>query len=102
MRKLTSCKNIVDAGLLKGFLTENGIECEIGGTYLSMGLGEIPFTECFPELWVADEDLESAEEILEEWRRKPVGPQNSWRCRGCGEVNEGQFTPCWRCGRAKQ
>jgi hypothetical protein len=25
-------------------------------------------------------------------------PQNSWKCRNCGEENEGQFAACWSCG----
>ena len=102
VRRLTSCKNIAEAGLLKGLLTERGIACEIKGTYLSMGLGELPFTECYPEIWVAgEEEFETAKGILQEWRSQEVAPQESWRCAQCGEENEGQFTSCWQCGWTK-
>src|SRR5713101_6617709 len=54
--RLMSCRNIAEAGLLKGLLAESGIACEIRGTYLSMALGELPFTECYPQLWVSGEE----------------------------------------------
>jgi hypothetical protein len=27
-------------------------------------------------------------------------PHQSWRCKRCGEQNEGQFAACWNCGGA--
>jgi hypothetical protein len=99
IRKLITCKNVAQAGLLKGLLTGSGIACEIRGEYLSMATGELPFTECYPELWVSgDEDFNRAKEILDEWESKEVKQQESWICQGCGEENEGQFSSCWKCG----
>lgn len=101
MRKLVTCKNMAQAGLLEGLLTGSGIACEIRGEYLSMALGELPFTECYPELWVAgDEDFKRAQAVLAQWGSADDQPQASWICQGCGEENEGQFGSCWRCGRA--
>ena len=25
-------------------------------------------------------------------------PKRDWKCRKCGEMNEGQFAACWNCG----
>ena len=64
-----------------------------------MASGEIPFAECYPELWVmGDEELARAREILDDWQSKEVEQQQSWTCQRCGEENEGQFSSCWRCG----
>lgn len=100
MRRLITCKNVAQAGLLKGLLAGSGIACEIKGEYLSMASGELPFAECYPELWVLsdEEEFKRAKDILDEWESK-VGEQlDSWICQGCGEENEGQFSSCWRCG----
>jgi hypothetical protein len=103
MRKLTNCKNVSQAGLLKGLLTGLGIACEVRGEYLSMASGELPFAECYPELWVVsdDEEFKRAKEILVEWDRRDVEQLESWVCKGCGEENEGQFSSCWNCGRVE-
>jgi hypothetical protein len=102
MRKLFTCKNTAEAGLLKGLLSASGIACEIRGEYLSMASGELPFAECYPELWLmGDEELERAREILNEWQSKEVGEQKNWTCQRCGEENEGQFSACWSCGRVE-
>ena len=97
MRKLTTCKDASQAGLLKGVLSGIGVTCEIRGEYLSMALGRVPFTE-YPELWISsDEDFDRAKQIVEEWESKTVEQQESWICK-CGEENEGQFSSCWKCG----
>jgi hypothetical protein len=106
LKKLTTCKNISEAGMLKGLLTANGIACEIKNEYLSMASGELPFAECYPEIWVAnDDDFARGKDIIAEWERKedeqPEQFEN-WNCQGCGEVNEGQFVYCWKCGRNSQ
>ena len=103
MRKLASCTNIAQAGLLEGFLAGSGIACEIRRGSLSMALGEIPFTECYPELWVLadEEEFKRAQGILDEWRSQEVEQHDNWNCQGCGEENEGQFNSCWKCGRVE-
>lgn len=99
LRRVFICKNIAQAGMLKGLLEGNGIACEIRGEYLSMATGELPFVECYPELWVwEDEDFKRAKEILAEWDSKEVSEHGNWICKECGEENEGQFSLCWRCG----
>jgi hypothetical protein len=99
IRRLITCKNVAQAGLLKGILAGSGIACEIRGEYLSMAAGELPFAECYPELWVVgDEDFKRAKEILDEWDSKVVSQHENWICQSCGEENEGQFNSCWRCG----
>jgi hypothetical protein len=103
MKKLTTCVDIAQAGMLKGLLTEMGIACEIRGENLSMASGSLPPTECYPELWVeSDEEFKRAKEFLEEWQSKEGEQQENWICQGCGEENEGQYHSCWNCGEVEK
>lgn len=97
--RVTICKNVAQAGMLKGLLEANGIACEMRGEYLSMATGELPFVECYPELWVeGDEDFKRAKEVLARWDSQEDSQHANWICKECGEENEGQFTLCWKCG----
>ena len=100
MKRLTSSESLAYLGHLKNLLEQSGINCVIKNEQLSGGLGEIPFLECLPELWVvSDHQLARAQSLLEELEQaSPSAP--TWRCTVCGETNEGQFAVCWRCGRA--
>jgi len=74
-----------------------GIRCELRNTTLSGAMGEIPFLECAPQLWIEhDSDEPRAREILGQLRQPSQGP--AWRCHACGESSEPQFGACWRCG----
>ena len=100
MKRLTSNESIAYLGHLRNLLEQSGIGCVIKNEQLSGGLGEIPFLECLPELWVIrDSQLGEAETLLEELARAPASAP-AWRCSACGESNEGQFAACWSCGRA--
>jgi Putative prokaryotic signal transducing protein len=87
-----------EVGLLRGLLEHAGIRCITKNEALSGALGEIPFLECQPELWVVDDaDRARAEAIVAaHYERSPA--HADWTCRHCGETNEGQFNACWRCG----
>ncbi len=100
MRRLTTHDSLAYVGLLKNVLEQSGIACVIRNDQLSGGLGEIPFLECQPELWVLEEkDLARATRLLENLE-KPSASTAQWHCAGCGELNEGQFAVCWHCGAA--
>lgn len=86
-------------GHLRQVLEDHGIRCLIKNEYLAGGLGELPFNECWPELWVLDEaDHRYAGEIAAGILESREPGREPWRCPDCGEELEGQFTDCWRCG----
>ena len=98
MRLLYSSLKLFEVHHLKNLLEAEGIRCHIRNELLSRLAGEIPFTECAPELWLLDErDLEHARRIVAEFDRAAVAAP-PWQCPGCGEALEGQFSACWRCG----
>lgn len=88
------------AGMFKDLLAQEGIDCLIRNEQLSAALGEIPFTECYPELWVVDADIfPRAKLLLEAWLKSADPNAADWICAGCGETSAGQFVACWACGR---
>ena len=88
--------------LLKERLAVEGIVCLVRNDELSTALGEIPFVECYPELWVVDDEVfPRARLLLDQWLSEMSMEQGAWRCAGCGEVLEGQFESCWKCGKER-
>ncbi len=98
MQPLYSSLNLHEIYHLKNLLEAEGVHCQIRNELLSRLAGEIPFTECAPQLWLLDErDTERARRIVSDFRLGPVaGPP--WQCSNCGETLEGQFSACWHCG----
>ncbi len=100
MKRVTANESLAYVGHIKNVLEQSGIACVVKNVQLSGGLGEIPFLECLPELWVlADEDLPRATELLQALEAPP-GDAAEWRCNACTELNEAQFAVCWNCGLA--
>lgn len=89
----------LQAGLLKEILVHEGIECILRNDQLSSAVGEIPFVECSPELWVVDDEaFPRAEMFLRAWLEDNSSVADPWICLHCGEHCEGQFGACWSCG----
>jgi Putative prokaryotic signal transducing protein len=60
--------------------------------------GEIPSTETWVELWVPEEEVERARELLEEVEENGEKAVRTVECPGCEEENPGNFELCWSCG----
>ena len=85
--------------MLKAGLEELGIPCLVRNENLAMARGEIPISECFPELWILnDGDFAKAFTWAGEWRDAKHTSRIPWVCPNCHETLEGQFTSCWQCG----
>lgn len=90
------------ANMYRELLEAEGVACLVRNDQLSSALGEIPFIECYPELWVIDDEvLPRAQMLLRSWLTTTSSPSASWVCPGCGEGHEGQFNQCWSCGRLR-
>lgn len=98
MKRLMRSPMVGEVGLVRGLLEQAGIVCFMKNEQLAGALGDIPFLECEPELWVVhDDDFTAAQRILAE-HRAPARAAAQWRCTHCGELIEGQFGACWQCG----
>ncbi len=98
MRRVYSSALLADVEHFRNVLEQAGIDSRIRNEQLAGGLGEIPFLECEPELWVADEDEARAAAIIAGQRANAPEDAAPWRCQRCGETNEAQFGACWQCG----
>jgi len=98
MKRVYTSEVLAEVAHLRNLLEQRGIRCTIRNEQLTGALGDLPFLDCLPELWVLDDaDLEPALAFVAR-QRAPAEPGPAWRCRGCGETNEGQFAACWHCG----
>ncbi len=96
MKRVYSSFNRVAAHHVKNVLEAEGISAVVRNEFLGSAMGELPPAECQIEVWVLQEsDFDSAEKVLRSIGKRS-GP--AWTCAKCGEVSEGQFTQCWRCG----
>ena len=99
MKRIFSSWNLAAVYHAKNLLEVEGIRASVRNELLSSGIGQLPPIECQIELWVInDADAERAEQILRSGTLRPEERGRHWRCNGCGEVSEAQFTQCWRCG----
>jgi hypothetical protein len=91
------------AGMFKELLGNEGIACLLRNEQLSAAIGEIPFIECYPELWVVDDEAyPRARMLVENLLQEQSPPGKNWICPTCGEPAEAQFNACWACGYQRE
>lgn len=101
MYRIYSASNLQEAHLLAGLLRQEGIEAHVLNENAVGGMGEIPFTQTWPEIWLEDErDRSRAEAVIGAFEQRSDSGLPSVRCPSCGEENPGGFEICWRCGTA--
>jgi hypothetical protein len=90
---------------VRNLLEAEGIACHVRNEFLSVGGGELPPTEVWPELWVVDDSqAEHALRLIAEVIKGNGAEEKSWQCPVCNEDVDGNFGQCWKCGamRAEQ
>jgi hypothetical protein len=101
MKRVYWSESLPEVGHVRNLLLQAGIACVVRNEQLSGGLGEIPFLECLPELWVLDDaDAPRARQLID--RQQESASAATWQCADCGNANEGQFAACWNCGAMDQ
>ena len=102
MKRVFGSHDSILIGQLKFLLEANHIACIHRNEFLQGGAGELPPTECWPEIWVVENDLcERARQLIDAFMEKPSGPQQAWSCPQCEEILEPQFSQCWHCGQQR-
>lgn len=87
---------------LKNILEARDIECVIKNERLSSLAGEMPITQCWPELWVKDNlKADYAKELIKTAEQLAQDSDETWVCKNCGEEHSAQFTDCWNCQNIK-
>lgn len=99
MKKLTSSPTLVTIHHYRNILTAEGIPSVIRNEHFGSILGEMPFTDTWPQLWIENDlDYDRALQLISD-DAADESPAESWKCATCGEINEGQFAACWNCGK---
>lgn len=99
MKRVHIAPTLLDAQLAVDALSSLGIVTHIFNAHAAGALGEVPFMQAQPEIWVDDDTQEiSAREALAGLHN--ALPRDEKKCPHCGEHNPGNFLSCWQCGRA--
>ena len=101
MKLIYSAESVVNVAHMRNVLESAGIHCEVRNYHLASGVGELPFVECWPQLWAVEEHQhrEAEQLVAAALNGTHAGPE--WTCPDCRERMEAQFTACWRCGRER-
>lgn len=85
-------------GQMQSLLESHGIKTFMRNEYGSSVVGELPFVEVIPQLFVLEKkDVERARELL--LLDLPTeSSSEDWVCPECGVNVEGNFSRCWKCG----
>lgn len=98
MRRIYGAADLQDAHIVLGLLRQAGIEARVLNEHARGGLGDLPFGEVYPEVWIDnDEDRERARRIVEAYQAQAVDT-GVRHCPSCGEESPGNFDVCWNCG----
>jgi rubrerythrin len=85
-------------GQAQSLLNSEGIETFIRNEFACSAMGEVPFVEVCPQLFILDAAEEArARELLQLFENSPAAPD--WQCVSCGSEVESPFGQCWNCGQ---
>jgi len=99
VQRLYSAASLPEAHLVRGLLAAAGIEARVLNEYAGGALGELPFAEVAPSVWIeAERDLTRARQVVATYENAASMP-GSMRCSTCGEENPRDFAICWQCQR---
>jgi len=97
MRRIYSAATLPDAHLVVALLAQAGISAKVFNENAQGGLGEIPFTHAWPEVWLEDErDVGRSLDVIRQLEHG--GGNRQVACGKCGELNPENFEICWNCG----
>jgi len=98
MKRVYTAPDLIDAQLVSDTLASAGIANHIFNVNAVGALGEVPYPNALPEIWVDEEaDAPRAQALLHAARTTQVMERP---CPHCGEANPGDFLTCWSCGSA--
>lgn len=95
--------DLARVGHFQSVLSAAGIRTLLKNQFMSSVMGEVPFVEILPELWVLDDrDAVRARELISDLLARPAPDQPDWVCGNCGTEVASVFSHCWNCGRGSE
>lgn len=82
--------------MLHSLQAEN-IRAQVFNENAQGGVGELPFTHAYPEVWIERSEDEAKARIVVEKFESNTTPDSGKICRSCGESNPSTFEVCWQC-----
>ncbi len=102
MKKVYGSHDPILVAQLRQMLEANHIACVTRNDFLMGAAGELPPTECWPEIWVLEEfQLDKARTLVDAFLQAVDPRARPWTCESCGERVEAPFSQCWRCGHER-
>lgn len=98
MELLYSNDQLLMVNHVKNLLETANIDSQIKNEFMAGGAGDLAPLDTWPELWVAEKDLDRAKEIV---AQMDDNSQIVWYCVHCDEENPATFDVCWQCETAK-
>ena len=98
MKRVYQASTLLEAQLVADTLSSLGILSHILNAHAVGAMGELPYSQILPEVWVEDPAREAqAREMVAALDE----PQKADKiCPYCDELNPGNFLSCWQCGAA--
>jgi len=90
-------QDIQQANLIIHLLEQNNVQAIILNQYTQGAMGELPFTQAYPEIWVDEKLTNQASKLIKKFEQLPLS-ENTVYCEKCHEVNPENFETCWACG----
>jgi hypothetical protein len=96
MKMVYTNENHFLANNAKNILEAIGIATFLKNEFSQGAVGEISAFDCWPEVWVIDDnDFEKAKTAIAD-ADKPRS-MHDWICNHCLEKNDASFEICWQC-----
>jgi hypothetical protein len=103
MKRIYQAATLQDAHIVSHLLADAHIPHHILNEHQQGGVGELPFTHAYPEIWLVNEgDERRALEIVAAFEMPANDNRPDTECPHCGERNPANFGLCWSCGRLMQ
>ena len=98
MKRVFRAGSLLEAQLVADTLTSLGIANHILNAYAVGAMGDLPYSQTSPEVWVDDATQEA--QAIEAIASLDAPLQADKLCPHCGETNPGNFLSCWQCQSA--
>jgi hypothetical protein len=94
--------DLATVGRYQSLLEAEGIRTYLKNQYTSSVLGEIPFLEGIPQLWILEErDLAQANSLIRKLAQAGEVTGPDWACPNCQAEVDAVFDRCWNCEQAR-
>lgn len=97
MKQVYCAENLFWLQLARNALDFAGINSQVRNEYAAGALGDLGIFDCWPELWVNEQDAARAQQIIQELMAHSEATQAERPCPYCQSQCPLHFERCWQC-----